>query len=81
MNVKNWIYRCRKCFVEQLDRLNDLTPEEINTDLGKAELKRSYAVQKTAREIINVKATAIRAMEIMDRAGIAMEEPKMLRLE
>lgn len=31
---------------EQLDRLNDLTPEEINTDLGKAELKRSYAVQK-----------------------------------
>ena len=66
---------------EQLDRLNDLTPEEINTDLGKAELKRSYAVQKTAREIINVKATAIRAMETMDRAGIAMEEPKMLRLE
>lgn len=66
---------------EQLDRLNDLTPEEINTDLGKAELKRSYVVQKTAREIINVKATAIRAMEIMDRAGIAMEEPKMLRLE
>ena len=50
---------------EQLDRLNDLTPEEINTDLGKAELKRSQ----------------IRAMEIMDRAGIAMEEPKMLRLE
>lgn len=66
---------------EQLDRLNDLTPEEINTDLGKAELKRSYAVQKTAREIINVKATAIRAMEIMDRAGIVVEEPKMLRLE
>lgn len=66
---------------EQLDRLNDLTPEEINTDLGKAELKRSYAVQKTAREIINVKATAIRAMEVMDRAGIVVEEPKMLRLE
>ena len=66
---------------EQLDRLNDLTPDEINTDWGKAEQKRSYAVQKTAREIINVKATAIRAMEIMDRAGIAMEEPKMLRLE
>lgn len=79
--LKNGFTDVESILFEQLDRLNDLTPEEINTDLGKAELKRSYAVQKTAREIINVKATAIRAMEIMDRAGIAMEEPKMLRLE
>ena len=79
--LKNGFTNVESILFEQLERLNDLTPEEINTDLGKAELKRSYAVQKTAREITNVKATAIRAMEIMDRAGIVVEEPKMLRLE
>lgn len=79
--LKNGFTDLENILFEQLERLNDLTPDEINTDLGKAELKRSYAVQKTARELINVKATAIRAMEIMDRAGITVEEPKMLRLE
>lgn len=67
---------------EQLERLNDLTPEEIQSDLGKAELKRSFAIQKTANQIIHTQATAIRAMEVMDKVGIVVsEEPKMLRLE